>query len=456
MSGGNSRASRPRYPSYRPSGVAWLGEIPAHWSAVRMRFLCKTSPSKTELAGRDPDSPVSFVPMEAISEDGRLAVDQTKPLADVGQGYTYFRDGDVILAKITPCFENGKGALCFGLEGGIGFGTTELHVLRPQSDAERRFIWYLCISHPFRDQGAAAMYGAAGQKRVPEDFVRDFRVPTPPLPEQQAIAAFLDRETARIDALLAAKQRLLDLLAEQRAALITRAVTRGLDPGVSLKESGAEWLGEIPAHWEAVPLRRLAAPGYKTFVDGDWIESPFITSDGIRLIQTGNVGVGAYREQGGRFISESTFHLLRCTIVHPNDVLICRMAEPVGRACLAPNLGLPMITCVDVCILRPAREHDPRFLVYALSSGAYLNWMQTVCRGGTRDRVSRSMLGAIPLPMPPAAEQQAIADYLDRQTARLDALAGRVRRAMDLLREYRAALITAAVTGQIDVRGGGD
>ena len=170
------------------------------------------------------------------------------------QGFTYFRDGDVIVAKITPCFENGKGALVSQLKGGIGFGSTEFHVLRPTQRNAPRFIYYLTKSSMFRALGTASMYGAGGQKRVPEDFIEDLRVAFPPLPEQQQIAAFLDRKTAELDAVLRLKERQLLLLAEKRQALISQAVTRGLDPTVPLKPSGVEWLGDVPEHWAVAPL----------------------------------------------------------------------------------------------------------------------------------------------------------------------------------------------------------
>ncbi|MCA1771075.1 MAG: hypothetical protein LC652_14425, partial [Halomonas sp.] len=115
------------------------------------------------------------------------------------------------------------------------------------------------------------------------------------------------------------------------------------------KDSGVEWLGEVPAHWNVIPLRGTARQEPYSFTDGDWVESPFITDEGVRLIQTGNIGVGEYREQGFRYIAENTFEKLKCTEFRPNDVLICRLADPVGRACLAPDLDGRMITSVDVC-----------------------------------------------------------------------------------------------------------
>ena len=140
----------------------------------------------------------------------------------------------------------------------------------------------------------------------------------------------------------------------------------------------------------------------------------------MRLVQTGNIGVGMYREQGFRYIDELSFEELRCTEVNPGDVLICRLADPVGRACLAPDLGVRMITSVDVCILKPSEWFSAEYLVFLLSSKGYLSHVDSLVRGGTRDRISRSMLGAIKVPRPSRLEQQAIADYLRRETGKID------------------------------------
>lgn len=216
------------------------------------------------------------------------------------------------------------------------------------------------------------------------------------------------------------------------------------------KASGVEWLGDVPAHWEVMPLRRLAKDERGSFIDGDWIEAPFITDDGVRLLQTGNVGIGAFKEQGFRYVSPTTFRDLGCTPVDPGDVLICRLAEPVGRACLAPDLGVPMITSVDVCILKPSHAVFAPFIVYSLCSASYLGFMEGQCRGGTRDRVSRSFLGAVAFAAPPREEQLRIAAFLDRETAKIDALVAEQQRLIELLKEKRQAVISHAVTKGLD------
>jgi len=153
-----------RYEWYKDSGVEWIGKIPLHWEQVRMKFLCKVNPSKSDLKVPR-NTKVTFLPMENIGEDGTLNLNEERELTDVWDGFTYFKDDDVIIAKITPCFENGKGALCRNLINGLGFGTTELHVLRAKNQVVPGFIWYVTKSHGFRVMGEAMMQGAAGQKR---------------------------------------------------------------------------------------------------------------------------------------------------------------------------------------------------------------------------------------------------------------------------------------------------
>lgn len=135
---------------------------------VRLRYRAQVNPSRSEVNGLAEDTAVSFVPMEDVLEHGGMRLSQTKMLSEVQSGFTYFSDGDVVFAKITPCFENGKGSIATGLTNGVGFGTTELHVLRPSNQLDAAFLFYVTISHVFRHEGASWMYGAGGQKRVPD------------------------------------------------------------------------------------------------------------------------------------------------------------------------------------------------------------------------------------------------------------------------------------------------
>jgi type I restriction enzyme, S subunit len=215
----------------KSSEIDWLGDIPEHWDLKRLRFVNQLNPSKKEIDTDEENPMVSFLPMDSIGDDGSLILDQNKSLNEVnGSGYTYFRDLDITIAKITPCFENGKGALMQGLTNGIGFGTTELIVVRPnEKQLYPHFLEYLFNTSFFRLFGESEMYGAGGQKRVPDRFIKNYLTGIPPLEEQTQIATFLDRETQKIDNMIEHANKNISLLTERRSAIISSAVTGKID-----------------------------------------------------------------------------------------------------------------------------------------------------------------------------------------------------------------------------------
>jgi len=439
--------SLPAYPAYRESGVPWLGRVPAHWNLTRLRFIAHFNPSKSEIGSLPPETEVSFLPMDAIGDDGSLRLDATRPLSAVEQGYTYFRDGDLLIAKITPCFENGKGALAAGLLGGIGFGTTELIVVRPlPGRAVAAYLQWLFVGPDFRNAGTAAMYGAGGQKRVPDEFVRNFVVAVPPPAEQRAIAAFLDRECGKIDALVAEQERLIALLKEKRQAVISHAVTKGLDPSAPMKDSGVPWLGRVPAHWRSVRVKDCfqivngATPPSDTpeYWDGDIV---WVTPADLSNIQGWDI------TKSQRTISPNGLFACAATIVQPGSIVISTRA-PIGSIGIA---AVPLCTNQGCRALVPCAGTETRFFAYALT--AFTLELNLYGRGTTFSELSADALGAFPICVPPPAEQRAIAAFLDRECGKIDTLISESERAIALLKERRAALISAAVTGKIDVRG---
>ena len=227
------------------------------WPKKRLRFLLAKSMPTTARRLMEDACDVTFLPMEAIGEQGELDTSRIIDFREASTGYTLFFDGDVVVAKITPCFENGKGALINGTATGFGLGTTELHVLRPGTMIDGRYLYYITADPAFRVWGASQMTGAAGQKRVPEDFVRDYVVSVPPVSTQNCIVKFLDAEIGLTDELISAKAVWLDLLAEKRRAIVAEAIMRGLAPAAPMRPSGADWLGEIPAHWKVERSRWL-------------------------------------------------------------------------------------------------------------------------------------------------------------------------------------------------------
>ena len=437
----------PPYSNYRDSGVEWLGAIPEDWEVRRLRYVVGMNISKNEVRHLDPDTEVSFVPMEAIHEYGGIDLDSTKPLSEVVGGYTYFRDGDVIVAKITPCFENGKGALATELCGAVGFGTTELHVLRPSFQIAPRFLLYLTFSDHFRRIGAASMYGAGGQKRISDEFIRNFRHPLPSLSEQYAIARFLDRVTARIDALVARKERLIELLQEKRTALITRAVTRGLDPSVPMKDSGVDWLGEIPAHWDVAPVYAR----YNVAL-GKMLDAKRVTGESLgKYLRNADVQWDAVQFEDLPEMdfsqSERKRYLLRS-----GDLLVCEGGE-VGRTAIWRGELKECFYQKAIHRVRPRSDSEvPRFFYYLMYAMAKQGVFTAGGNPNTIDHLTAVQLRHYRVPFPSAWEQSEIITFLDHETARANGLIAKVRQAIDYFNEFRTALISAAVTGKIDVR----
>jgi type I restriction enzyme S subunit len=431
----------PSYPKYEPSDIDWLGDVPKHWKVKRGRFCMLVNPNSDRLRKLTADDEVSFVPMEAVGEFGGLRLDVAKPLDEIAGSYTEFQDGDVVVAKITPCFENGKVALAEGLTNGAALGTTELHVLRARDSLDQRFLFYLTLSSPYRKTGEAEMYGAGGQKRVPGDFNKDFRTPLPPIDEQCVIADFLDRETARLDMLVGKKRELIEKLKEKRTALISRTVTHGLNPSAKLKSSGIEWLGDIPEHWEVKKLSWLfryckgpnAATLTKEYVGSNTGDFPVYSG------QTENEGLlGMIDDYAFGFAAPVIF------------------VTTVGARAMTTRLVSGKFSLSQNCALIIPRT--------AKLSVQYYNGVLRRLFDFERRSISLIMqpslrfedLHKFRVPRPPAPEQRAIAEYLDRETGKIDKMIEKVEAASEKLQEYRTALITAVVTGKIDVRKAAD
>jgi type I restriction enzyme S subunit len=388
--------------------------------------------------------------MEAIGEKGELDLSAVRDIEDVRTGYTQFFDGDVLIAKITPCFENGKGALVHGTLQGVGFGTTELHVLTPSPEVDGRFLYYITASELFRKLGEASMTGAAGQKRVPEDFVRDFRVPVPPIYQQRAIADYLDRETVWLDGLVAAKERVLELVAEKRRALITCAVTCGLDPRAPLRDSGIPWLGKIPTHWQIIQFK-FACSSLQTGPFGSQLHSEDYIEGGIPVINPAHLVGGVIAPDMRVSVDEETAERLSLHRLATGDVIFSRRGE-LGRCAVVQDNQAGWLCGTGSLRARlNSFLANPEYIALLFGYTAASDWLTLKSVGSTMDNLNTEMLGSFAIVLPSPEEQHAIVTHIAIEMAKLDALRTATERTIALLKERRAALIAAAVTGQIDV-----
>lgn len=418
-----------------------------NWPTTRLRYVADLNPGVRADLLQAPDVEVSFLPMDAIGENGTLDLSRNRAVAEVRNGYSYFEEGDVTFAKVTPCFENGKGALMRGLELGAGFGTTEITVLRPKAGTEPRFLNYVLRSEQFRQNGVGAMTGAGGLKRVPDEFTRDFKTPWPERDDQERIANFLDEQTARIDALIAEKERLLQSLDELRDATCRSAFTRGLVSKTPLVESGEQFLGEIPVHWKVLPWKRL---GYFTGGAGFPIEYQGVTTEELPFFKVKDLDAADLLHpltETDNTVSRETATKLRANVFPVGTLTFAK----VGAALLlmrVRRLGVP--GCLDnnmMAFIPDQAVVDPLFAQLALGL-LPLDWL---VNPGAVPSVSASQVGEVKVALPALNEQRQIAAYVQSKFAEFAGVRSHLHEHIGRLREYRSSLISAAVTGQLDL-----
>ena len=305
------------------------------------------------------------------------------------------------------------------------------------------FISYLLKTIDFHTHS-----GKSGVPGVNRNDLHELPVLIPPTKqEQQAIAAALSDADAYVESLeqLIAKKRLVKQGAMQELLTGKRRL-----PGFTSPEGARQTeMGPVPIDWIDMSLLSLADSKKERFDDGDWIEAEFLTTDGVRFIQTGNIGLGAFIDkERKKFISETSYQKLKCKEVRPGDLLICRLADPAGRACEMPDLGeSKVVTSVDVTIFRPLEDvADRRFLRHLLSTNAWFAAVNERCGGSTRTRIARGALGKITLPLPPTkVEQTAIADVLSDMDSELNVLQTKLDRARDIKQGMMQNLLTGRI-----------
>ncbi len=422
--------------------------ITATWKIQRLRYVCKINPIYGKRDYLSSETEVSFLPMDSIGENGALVLDKTKKINEVSTGYTYFESQDVIFAKITPCFENGKGAVAEGLFNEVAFGTTELHVLRPNYGIiTSKYLYYLTTSELFRKTGESYMYGAGGQKRVPEDFVKDFVLKLPPLPVQKSIASYLDKETARIDALIAKKERQIELLQEKRQAIITQAVTKGLDPNAKMKDSGVEWIGKIPEEWIESKGRFLfsfiggGTPSSEeaTFWEGD---IPWVSSKDMKRL---------FLEDTEDHISSIAVRNSSTNIIPSNTLLIVMRSGILQHTIPVAIIGKDMAINQDIKGFLPKQALNPIYFAYFIQGFQAQLLTEWRKEGATVESLDLDSIKNFSFPIPSLIDQNNIVKTIAIQIEVITNLVNKVLESISLLREYRSSLITAAVSGQIDV-----
>lgn len=428
-----------RYPGYKDSGIGWMGEIPEHWGPVPLYAKYEIALGKMLDSGRATgEHTVPYLRNVDVQWDSVHVEDLPKmDIPPVERERYRIRSGDLLVCEGG---EVGRSAI-WREELGECYYQKALHRVRPHAtDEDPRFLFYVLYS-----LAKLGVFAASGNQNTIDHLtavqLRHYRFPHPPLVEQGLIAAFLDRETAKIDALVAKKERLLELLEEKRAALVTRAVTRGLDPEARLKDSGVQWLGCIPDHWQVWRSKRLFLRRADRAGAGD-----------EQLTASQEYGVIPQKDfmlrEGRRVVQVVTgTEILRR--VEANDFVISMRSFQGG---IEWSQFSGAISSAYVPLIPTDRVYS-RFFAYLLKSSRYIQALQStsnLVRDGQALRYENFCL--VDLPLPPLSEQRSIAAFLHDETQRISTLTATIQVAIGHLKEYRTALIAAAVTGKIDVR----
>ena len=454
-----------RYPSYRPSGVEWLGDVPKHWEVRRLEHVASYRTSSVDKKAEEGETPVRLCNYTDVYYQDRIRagngdfMEATASPREIAR--FQLRVGDVLVTKDSEDWRDiGVPALIEETAPDFVCGY-HLGIIRAREELDSGFLFRLMQSGSVNQQLQTSASGVT-RYGLPNSAVGDATIPLPPPDEQRAIAAFLDRETERIDALVAKKRQLIERLQEYRTALITRTVTRGLppaaaraaglDPSPRLKPSGVEWLGDVPEHWEVKRLEHMAA--YRTSnVDKKTKEGELP----VRLCNYTDVYYGDRIRAGEGDFMEATasprevarFKLFK------GDVLVTKDSEDwrdIAVPALIEETADDFVCGYHLGIIRPGSSLEPAFLFRVMQSVAVNQQLQTSASGVTRYGLPNSAVGETVVTVPPLTEQRAIGSFLDSQIKALIEMTGRAESAIERLQEYRTALITAAVTGKVDVR----
>ena len=439
------------YLTYKPSGVEWLGEIPAHWKVWRLKSFTVVQLSNVDKKSTEGQEAVRLCNYTDVYYRERVGPDvEFMPATATKEQVRRFslRAGDVLITKDSEDWTDiAVPAVVTQDLPGVICGYHLAHI-RPGTGCDGAFLSRALAAIGPSDQyrllaNGITRYGLTG------DSIRASVLPFPPLAEQRAIATFLDRETAKIDSLIAKKERLIELLREKRTALISRAVTKGLDPNVPMKDSGVEWLGQIPAHWEVKRLWHLT-PANRRIMYGIVLPGPHV-EDGIPIVKGGDVSPERLRLDGlSRTSREIECHFSRSRL-RPGD-LVYAIRGSIGNVAMVPDELEGANLTQDAARVAYKEDSYGLWLLHLLESRAVFTQLEAGALGATIRGINIRDLKRTAIPVPPRAEQQAVADYVSRESIKIDALTARAREAIGLLKEFRSALISAAVTGKIDVR----
>jgi type I restriction enzyme S subunit len=431
------------YPSYRQTDLPWLGQIPVHWEVKPLKYEVILNPEVlTETT--DPNYEIQYLDIGNVDEiEGIGDIQEFRFENAPSRARRKVRAGDTIISTVRTYL---KAVAYFENPPENQIVSTGFAVLRPKQNIHPKYLSWIIQSKPFIEKVVVHSVGV-GYPAINPSELASLKVWFPPLPEQQAIAAYLDRQTAKIDALIAKKQRLLELLAEQRAALISQAVTKGLNPDVKMKDSGVAWLDQVPSHWEVTKVKRKSKR-IQTGSTPPTGQEEYYQNEDIPWFGPGSFGDDLVLSNPTKVLSRKGLQDGVMRLFEAGSTMIVTIGATIGKVGYLEQDGS---SNQQVTAITFNKENIiPKFGAYQLKR------LEQAIRGiapsTTLPIIDQQEVGYLPFVVPPKKEQVQIANYIDQQAKRLDALKTKVETVIERLREYRAALISSVVTGKVQVK----
>lgn len=433
------------YPAYRPSGVEWIGDVPDHWDVKRLEYVAGTH--RENITPQDlASSEVLHFSIPVVQETGGGAVEDG---STIDSNKLIVRGPQVLISKLNP--RKSTVVIADADPNRLTVASTEFVPLLSQAGkSSLHFIASLVSSANFRQllESKVESVTKSHQRVLPEHITKAIFA-IPPFAEQAVIAVIINSETKRIDSLIARKARFIELLNEKRQALITHAVTKGLDPNVKMRDSGVEWIGEVPDAWSFQPIKFLASIGNGSTPTKDndtywenghfpWLTSSCVNQDLVNCAE--------------QFVTDAALRECHLPVIAPPAVLVGITGQGRTRG-MASTLVIKATINQHIAFLKPKPQ---KLLIEFLRMflDASYGWLrfESDAVGSTKGAITCEQLGNTKIPLPSLVEQQEIIDQTRQKLSRIDRLSEKTQHSIDLLKERRSAFITAAVTGQIDLR----
>ena len=442
-----------QYPSYKNSGVEWLGEVPEHWTVLKNRHIFNFSKGLSITKENLQESGIPCVSYgEVHSKFGFEFNPEINDLKFVSEEYLktskncLLNSGDFIFADTSEDFE-GSGNFSYLNSKSQVFAGYHTVIARLKFSHNPRFFAYVFDSNAHRKQIQTQVKGIKVFS-ITQGILKDIYSWLPPIDEQQKIVLFLDTETARIDNLISKQEKLIELLEEQRKSIISHAVTKGLNPNAPMKDSGVEWLGKVPNDWNFSRLDAVSkiVRGNSAFSKMDLLES----GKYVALQYGKTYKVNEINESFGSYVNQEFFK--KSQITEFGDIILISTSETLedlGHSCFYARHDVGLIGG-EQFLLKPKNQNFGKYIYYATK--AFSSYLQRYATGLKVFRFNLDDLKKIYIPDISLVEQQKIAEFLDKETARIDISVLKQKSLIEKLKEYRASIISHAVTGKIDVR----